>query len=77
MSDAQNTTAWAVPIWTDLQGDGGPRTLVLYAALATSDEEAVDLVKSQVTGDEIGEVAQLESDTARQLGLRPGEVRML
>jgi hypothetical protein len=45
--------------------------------MATSSEEAIDLVKSQAPGDEIGEVAQLESDTARRLGLRPGEVRML
>ena len=77
MSDAQNITAWAVPVWTDLHGDEAPRTIVLYAALATSSEEAIDLVKSQAPGDEVGEVAQLETDTAHRLGLRLGEVRML
>ena len=79
MSNEQNQTAWAVAVWTERLGGGRPM-LVRYAVLASSRDEAIDLVQMQpwfASGDDVGQVDQLSKTTAQALGLQPGQVLMM
>jgi hypothetical protein len=79
MSNEQNPTAWAVAVRT-ARFEGDRLEVVLYAVLASSQDEAINLVQSQtwfIPGEEVGEAGRLSPETAQAIGLQPGQVCLM
>lgn len=73
------TNAWIVPVWTK-RLDGTRPMLVCYITGADSSDEALAQVKKFVgdlEGEDFRDPARASDETARSLGVQPGQTWML